>query len=54
MFPWIVFGIIGAVLTIAVWLDRNPRVKKFEEQIEYNERRTKAFDEASRYNNMNS
>ena len=53
MFLLIVFGVIGAVLTIAMLMDRNPRVNKLEEKIEYNERRTKAFDEVTRYNNMN-
>lgn len=53
MFLLIVFGIIAVVLTFAMLFDRNKRVNHLAEQIEYNERRTKAFDEVTRYNNMN-
>ncbi|MBA2175422.1 hypothetical protein H0266_11000 [Halobacillus locisalis] len=49
----VIFCVIAVVLAFAMMFDRNKRVNKLEEQIEYNERRTKAFDEVTRYNNMN-
>ncbi|WP_176140631.1 hypothetical protein [Halobacillus salinus] len=53
MFVWIILGAMVALFTTSLWIDRNRRVKKIEEQVEYNDKRSNAIAEASRYNDMN-
>ncbi|WP_158290401.1 hypothetical protein [Halobacillus salinus] len=53
MFVWIILGALVALFTTSLWIDRNRRVKKIEEQVEYNDKRSNAIAEASRYNDMN-
>ncbi|MCA0972090.1 hypothetical protein LCM20_15895 [Halobacillus litoralis] len=54
MFGWIVLGVLAALITTGLLIDRNRRVKKIEEQVEYNDNRSNAIGEASRYNDMNN